>query len=164
MKPRYSLLLVLILALGLSACGLLESSSGNSSLPEPVFTYNDIKITMNAEARPILDQLGGPFSYSETASCAFDGLDKTYYYGSFYMTTCPNGDVDYISTLWFADDSVATAEGICIGSTQEEVAAAYGEASFNGTNAYVMETSSTRLTILLTDGKVSSVQYEAISS
>lgn len=126
------------------------------------FTYNGTKITLGAEAAPIIDALGEPRSYTEEPSCAFDGMDKTYYYGSFYLSTYPLDGKDYVYCIWFADDSVVTNDGIRIGSTQTQVEAVYGTACFNGTNSYTEIQSSTKLTILLEENKVKSIQIDLL--
>lgn len=133
----------------------------NSNDPGFIFTYNGVEIAMHADAADILTQLGEPKSYTEEASCAFDGLDKTYYFGSFYLQTYPKGDNDFVYCVWLVDDSVETAEGIYIGATQAEVANAYGAECFNGSNAFILSSGMTTLTIILTDGTVSSIQYDA---
>ena len=126
------------------------------------FTYKGTQIAMKADAEPILAALGEPNSYTEEASCAFDGLDKTYSYGSFYLTTYPEGGKDYVYRIWFADDGVTTEEGVYIGAAQAEVESAYGADSFNGSNAYILTKDGTSLTVILKDGAVSSIQYEAV--
>jgi hypothetical protein len=60
------------------------------------------------------------------------------------------------------DDSVETPEGIYIGASQADVEAAYGAENYNGTNAYIITGQSTRLTIILDNGVVSSIQYDAV--
>lgn len=161
MRKLCAFLLALVLALSLGACG-------NPPVPtEPakdnyVFTYNGIAIMMDVEATDIVAALGEPKSYTEETSCAFEGLDKTYYYGSFYLSTYPMGDKDFVYSVWFSDDTIATAEGIRIGSTQAQVENAYGAQFYNGSNAYVMTKGDSKLTVVLADGIVSSVQYEII--
>lgn len=126
------------------------------------FRYNGTEITMHAPAAPIVEALGEPKKYTESASCAFEGLDKTYYYGSFYLDTYPMGEEDFVYGWWFADDTLTTEEGIYIGATQAQVEAAYGADAFNGTNAYTITKGDTMLTIILEDGVVSSIQYAII--
>ena len=82
------------------------------------FVYNGAEITLHAPAEPIVEALGEPKKYTESPSCAFDGLDKTYFYGSFYMDTYPVDGNDFVYGWWFADDSVATQEGIYIGASR----------------------------------------------
>ena len=76
--------------------------------------------------------------------------------------TCPMDGKDCIYSLWFVDDSIATGEGIRIGSSQTEVEAACGAGCFDGNNAYIQNRGNSRLTVILTDGAVSSVRYEWI--
>ncbi len=161
MKKLSAILLACMLVLGLTACG--EDAPVQPEIKDNyVFTYNGIEIMMDVEATQIVAALGTPKSYTEETSCAFEGLDKTYYYGSFYLSTYPMDNKDFVYSVWFADDNVATAEGIRIGSTQAQVESAYGTANYNGSNAFVMTKGDSKLTIILTDGEVSSVQYEII--
>ena len=173
MKKILSLILVLTMALALAACGgapaetTAPAAAGEMAPITPdasswKYTVRGVDILMNAEAAPVLEALGEPVSYTEEASCAFTGLDKTYYYGGFYLQTYPLGEKDYIYSAWLVDDSSTTPEGIYIGASQADVEAAYGADGFNGSNAYVMTGTTSKLTIILTDGVVSSIQYDAI--
>lgn len=182
MKKLICLLLSLCLALSLAACGGDPSQGGETTAPSsgdttpvqtnPVettpkeegftFTVNGTKIAMKADAASILSALGEPKSYTEETSCAFTGLDKTYFFGNFYLNTYPQGDKDHVFAAWFADDTVTTAEGIYIGASQADVEAVYGTDGYNGTNAYIMNKGESKLTIILTDGVVSSIVYDAV--
>ncbi len=168
MKKILCLTLALMLAMTMAACG--DSNPTNppvSNEPVPatdgyIFNFNGTAIVMNADAEPIVAALGQPKTYTEETSCAFDGKDKTYFFGSFYLQTYPMGEKDYVYSVWFADDSVTTDEGVYVGMTQAEVENAYGTAGYNGSNAYIMTKGASRLTIILTDGVVSSIQYDAV--
>jgi hypothetical protein len=171
MKKISILLLSVLLLLSFAGCNNADSdkpsdSSSQASAAETgfVFKYNGIDIALNGSAEPIIAQLGEPRSYTEEPSCAFEGLDKTYYYGSFYVSTYPLKDKDYIQSVWFADDSVATEEGIRIGSAKADVETAYGADAFNGNNAFMITKADTKLTVILKDGFVSSIQYEIVIS
>lgn len=183
MKKYIALLLCLAMALSLAACSPSENGGDGTTAALPndttpsqtqpqqettpaekgfTFTAGGVEIAMKAEASPILAALGEPKSYTEETSCAFTGLDKTYFFGSFYLNTYPQGDKDHVFAAWFADDTVTTAEGIYIGSTQAAVEAAYGTEGYNGSNAYIMNKGESKLTIILTDGVVSSIVYDAV--
>lgn len=140
-------------------CGASHAPSKQDGF---VFTYNTIQIAPGAEAEAAVEALGEPKSYTEEPSCAFEGMDKTYYYGSFYLSTYPLEGKDYVYRIWLADDSVATAEGIRIGSEQVDAEKAYGANCFNGSNAFVSTKGNTRLTVIVADGAVTSILYEAI--
>lgn len=157
MKQISLFLLAAIMLFGLAGCGATGTDPKEENFS---FTYNGTKITLGAEAAPIIDALGEPRSYTEEQSCAFDGMDKTYYYGSFYLSTCSVDGKDYVYSLWFADDTVATPEGIRIGSTGAQAEAAYGRESLNGANAWVLTEGKSTLSILLTDGAVSALRYD----
>ena len=156
MKRISLILLTAVMLISLVGCG-----TDNPDLQEEnfSFTYNSTKITLGGEAAPIINALGEPKSYTEEPSCAFDGMDKTYYYGSFYLSTYPMDGKDYVYSIWFADDTVATEDGIRIGSTQAQAEAIFGANCFHGTNVYTQNRGKSRRTVILEDGIVSSIQY-----
>lgn len=126
------------------------------------FVYKGTNIDVKAEAAAICDALGEAKSYTEETSCAFDGLDKNYTYTSFIMTTYPDGDKDRVNSITLLDDTVSTADGICIGDSKEKVEEVYGADAFNGVNAYIMTEGDAQLTIIIDNDKVSSIQYTAV--
>lgn len=174
MKKLICLILALAMATCLVACGDSNASGGNEETKPGnsnagvvtdtgyTFKHNGTEIIMNADAAPIIAALGEPKRYTEEASCAFSGLDKTYDYGSFYLQTYPQGDKDYVYSVWFADDGVNTTEGAYIGMAQADVEKIYGKDSFNGSNAYILSKGVCKLTVIIKDGAVSSIQYDAV--
>lgn len=159
MKQISLFLLAAVMLFSLAGCGSTDIDPQEENFS---FTYNDTKITLGAEAAPIIDALGEPRSYTEEPSCAFDGMDKTYYYGSFYLSTYPMEGKDYVYNLWFADDGLATDKGIRIGSLQSQVEDAYGKECFTGTNSFMLTKGQSKLVILIEGGKVSSIRYDVI--
>ena len=171
MKKIFALILALTMVFALAACGgetAPETTAPAANTPGKTdpsswkYTVRGVDVMMNAEAAPVLEALGEPVSFTEEASCAFTGLDKTYNYGGFFLQTYPIGEKDYIYSVWLMDDSSTTPEGIYIGATQAEVESAYGSDGFNGSNAYIMPGTTSTLTIIITDGIVSSIQYDAV--
>ena len=184
MRKIFALTLVLALVLTMAACGgETPSQTIGSNVPAestpiqdtptvvtPVqpdpnsWTYNvnGVDVMMHAPAAPVIEALGEPLNSTEEPSCAFTGTEKTHFYGGFYLQTYPIGEEDYIYSVWLIDDSSTTPEGIYIGAPESEVQAAYGTTGFNGTNAYIMEGTTSKLTVILTDGVVSSIQYDAV--
>lgn len=174
MKKILSLILALTMVLALAACGGETSAETTAPVsggelspvtPDPnawKYSVRGIDVQMHASAAPVLEALGEPVSYTEEASCAFTGLDKTYYYGGFYLQTYPLGEEDYIYSLWLVDDSSSTPEGIYIGSSKADVEAAYGTEGFNGSNAYILTSTTATLTIILDGDTVTSIQYDAV--
>lgn len=127
-----------------------------------VFQYGDTLIGMNEDSAPALAELGEWANYAETTSCAFPGLDKTYSYAGFDLYTYPLNDKDNVNSIYFTDDSVSTMEGIHIGSTQEEMEAAYGTDYVEEFGVYTYTKDDSNLQFIVTDGVVDSVEYTAI--
>ena len=127
------------------------------------FITGDTVIAMNADAAPILEELGEWENYVETTSCAFKGLDKTYSYPGFDLYTYPLDGKDNVNSVYFVDDTVSTPEGIHIGSTKEEMEAAYGTDYEEEFGAYTYTKDKSKLQFLVTDGVIDSVEYTAIT-
>ncbi len=129
-------LLIAVMALVFAGCGTGETDTQNSetsfdavnhSAKGYLFEYNGVTIGADMEADPIISALGEPDQYFESASCAFEGLDKTYSYGSFEITTYEADGVDYINAIWFNDDLVETKEGVCLFEGMDKMTSTYGE-------------------------------------
>jgi len=195
MRRFWSLTLALVLVLSLAACGgqnppdtsksqgdkshtgTGSSSSGTtdepgSAVPNPkagsklVFTYKGCPLPMNAEFGPLLNYIGQPDSYFEAASCAFDGLDKTYTYDQIVVLTYPNEEddsIDYISSVRLLE-GISTPEGISIGDKASDVVAAYGNQYDDLGNQYSYQDGDTFLNFLLDGDTVTSIEYIAINN
>jgi hypothetical protein len=168
MKRLIAILALLCMVVGLAACSTPQTTEikgtapnvGNPGDPNAYyFTYNGTDIRLNGDMEVIVNALGEPKDYQESASCAFEGIDKKYSYGNFVIETYPKGDKDYVYRFWFLSDLVKTPEDIKIGDSQAAVEAAYGAESFNGKNAYILKKDVYSMTVLLKDGVVSSIEY-----
>lgn len=166
----FTLAAVAALSLTLTACGGEPSSPpsptaspsvGTSPSLHPtayVFEIQDASISIDQNMADVLDALGEANSYFEAASCAFEGLDKTYTYSGFVITTRPEGDEDLVNSILLTDDSVTTAEGIYIGSPQADVLETYGDSSAEN-NVIQYTLGNTTLNFILEDGVVLSIEY-----
>lgn len=126
-----------------------------------VLSYQGCELPMNTDFAPLLAYLGEPASYFEAESCAFEGLDKTYTYSGFVITTRPDGDKDYVSSIVLTDDSVTTPEGVYIGSPAGDVTAAYGQGDTASDTLLGYVRGGTALNFILDGGKVISIEYLA---
>ena len=117
-------------------------------------------VAIDGNMADALEALGEPISYFEAASCAFEGLDKTYTYSGFIITTRPDGERDLVNSVLLTDDSAATPEGVYIGCSEEDVTAAYGEGE-RSENMISYTKGNSALNFILKDGKVISVEYLA---
>lgn len=124
-----------------------------------VFEYNGVSIGMDMEASAIIEALGEPEDYFEAPSCAFEGLDKTYTYGSFEIDTYEMEGKDYISCVYFRDDMIETPEGISLFMTKDDMIVAYGENYTEEFGMLVYEKEGMKLKFILTDDEITSIEY-----
>lgn len=184
------LMLVLMLALVVAGCGKENTENDTQTTPveqqgnqntEPndnktsnetatnkgselkgyIFEYNGVKIGMDMEAAPIISALGEPASYFEAPSCAFEGLDKTYSYGSFELDTYEQNGKDYISGIFFCDDLIETPEGVCLFETKADMIAAYGESFTEEFGMLVYEKEGMKLKFILEGDEITSIEYSS---
>lgn len=128
-----------------------------------VYTLNGVEVFANEKMSAIVDQLGEPTSYFESESCAFQGLDKVYTYGSVVISTYPQDGEDFVYTIELKDDTVETAEGICIGSSKDDVVAAYGIATSETDTALTYQKDDCVLAFILDSDSVTNITYTAIT-
>ncbi|MDI9475374.1 MAG: hypothetical protein WBI21_01575 [Natronincolaceae bacterium] len=175
--------LLLVLILLLTGCGGKENTSGDLDnnknngmqvdLPkkpekkeEPkgyVFEYNDTVIAMNEKAAPILEKLGEPMEYFEAESCAFEGLDKIYTYSGFELHTYEMKGTDYVASVMFLDDSVSTKKGIYLYCNLDDVLSMYGDDYAKDLGLYTYELDKSKISFLIENDKVVSIEYIAIT-
>ena len=162
MKKIICMMLSLLMLLGLAACDGGETDGGTK---EYAFVKGDVTVKIDAPAEPILSALGEPRQYSESPSCAFDGLDKVYVYAGFKLQTYPQNGKDFILSVELTDDSVATPEGISIGAGKDQVITAYGtpDSETDTSLTYKSGAAKTTLQFLLRDGKVTNIQYQKVT-
>jgi len=139
----------------------------NAAEQNYVFVYEGVNIVVSSPMSSILSSLNavaGEPQYFESASCAGQGMSKTYTYngGSFTISTSPVGPDDVIASISLFDDSVTTAEGIYIGSTLDDVKAAYGEATSSTDTTLTYEKGSSVLVFIVdANGVVTNIIYNA---
>ena len=145
------------------------------SVTTVILPYSFSRIAVISAIRRFRSSASAPLLFGSTAparstsvskimpSCAFEGMDKTYSYPGFDVTTYTKGGSDYVSGVIFWDDSVATAEGVYIGQTLEDIRKAYG-ADVSGETSVSLTRGASKLLFLLKDGAVSSIQYLAVEN
>ncbi len=174
MKKLLLMLLSLAILLTFSACsgeesgdnkgtGSLESTettdTEGSKFSFAVASADNFKIKIDMDMSEVLTALGEPLKYFEATSCAFEGLDKTYTYAGFIVTTRPEGEKDFVNSILLTDDSVTTPEGSYIGSSPDSIKSVYGAPSEETETLLAYEDGNTVLNFILKDGAVISIEY-----
>lgn len=156
-----ALLLMMVLIAGCSSSDGKESR--DSSVKEGYsFETNGSVIFINEKAEPVLDKLGDSLNYFEAPSCANEGIDKTYTYSSFAITTYQEDDVDYIASIVLKDDTISTKEGISLYSTREQMEEAYGTDYEETNGMYTYQKGHMKLRFLVQQGLVTSIEYAKV--
>ncbi len=159
LKRLFSVILtVCLLSASLIACGGKSSTSASKDFD---FTYKGETITIHSEAKEILKVAGTPKATKKTASCAYDGYDRTYEYNDFTILTyskSKDGE-EYINGINLTTPNIATKEDIKIGSSQKQVLKAYGNEK-GKFGVYTFTKGKSKLVIEIDDkDKVSSIKY-----
>lgn len=121
-----------------------------------------VTLYVDMDFSAVVSDLGDANNYFEAPSCAFNGVDKIYTYSDFEIHTYPDGEADRISMILLLNDLVSTPEGICIGSSLEDMEAAYGTGYTQSSGAYTYTKDNMNLTFLVTDGSISSIEYDSL--
>lgn len=144
--------LALTSAFALTGCGSSESSgktessavesnggndaskteSGQSaaavSADDVKFSYNGTTIELNSELETAISGLGDALEVKSQLSCHGEGEDKSYKYEGFVVNSYPDSSgKDRVLQVLITGENIPTNKGIKIGSTANDVVAAYGE-------------------------------------
>ena len=109
-----------------------------------------------------LKKIGKENNYSETASCAFEGIDKTYTYDHFEVTTYPKDNKDIIGNIYFLDKDVKTKEGVGISDSIDKVIATYGSDYKQEGTLFKYQKGDMELKFIIEDDLVTSIEYALI--
>lgn len=179
MKKRIILIIIAAAAVfALAACGGNQEPSqispGNPT-PTPTtapaqagtqtgfaFAISGHTIHMDANMGDVLDMLGEPLGIFEAPSCAFDGIDRIFQFPTIQIHTYPLDDQDFVHTIMIRDDSVATVGGIFLGSSFDDLMAAYGDGYSQEAGMFTFTRGRTTLSFLVENDMVVSILYGLI--
>jgi len=124
------------------------------------FSPMGVKLEIGAPPAPALEALGEPLSELPCPSCAMLAKDVDYRYDGFVLTvTYPETGDDYITGIRLSGDKYAIPGGVTIGSTLEEVLAAYGTDYQENNGFYTYTQGLSTLEFSIKDGKVVQILY-----
>ena len=125
------------------------------------FKSGEVGFSVHHDADAVIEKLGDPIDLVETPSCGGgEEPDREYTYSGFKINTINENGLNKIVKIVLTDDSVSTPEGISIGSSRDEVIAAYGSSfTENATGTLTYTDGTTKLMIGIKDGAVSAIHY-----
>lgn len=162
------LVVLLIAALGLTACGKKEAKTeGTTKAPNQAtentnsqeafgLQYGGAEIKIGADFSKLKDAIKEEYKYQETPSCAFQGLDRVYQYSSIKVSTNEINGVETVTEIKILDDLISIDGNISIGTKLEGDLAGYEKEQ----GEYRKVLGNSTLYIYVTeDGTVESIEY-----
>jgi hypothetical protein len=153
MKKRIIALITLILLTGCGSKGPIIKTDNY------YFKLANREIAIGQEAKAFIATLGEPKDRYSSPSCAFKGDDTVYVYDGYQLTTFVSDGVEKFTGFYLLDKSVSTKEGIHIGSSFDEMVAAYGNEYTESYGAYTYSRGLTDLSFVIVDKTVTSISY-----
>ena len=174
MKKWIAMLLALTLAAGMTACGgapaetpkTTDPAQSQNEVTQPAadgkvysFTLADFQLIPGADFDPA--DLPEADSVFEVPSCAIEGTDNLYDYGTVEVTAFNDGDGEIIYSVYIKDANTPTDEGLYIGDTLEQVSSIYGTDRTENGNELVYTAGKTLLVIIVENDTVTSIEFRA---
>ena len=136
-----------------------EDTTAGSDEQEPgfVFTFEGVELIPGQ----IFDAsvLPEPASLYQVPSCAIDGTDNVYNYGTIEVTAFNDGTQEIIYSVYIIDANTPTTEGLYIGDTLDMVVSAYGEDYTKEGNQVTYQKGDTLLIVILDGDYVRSIDF-----
>ena len=98
-------------------------------------------------------------SVFQVPSCAIEGTDNVYNYGTIEVTAFDDGNGEVIYSVYIMDANTPTNEGLYIGDTLDHIVAAYGEDYTQESGQVTYQKGNTLLVIVLDGDYVASIDF-----
>ena len=108
------------------------------------------------------DIFGEELTYSEVPSCAGQGTDKVYNYGSYEITAYQDGDQEKIYSVYFIDDQITTTEGVKISDDSSVMFEKYGDNYEQTGNQYTYASGNVELSFIVENDFIRSITYTLV--
>jgi len=126
MKKTLSIALIIVSIISVFC---LSSCSGKNKLQ--TIKIDNVELACGVEMSKVLDALSDyKYDYSESISCAYNGLDKIYDYTDkgFCIYTYPVEEKDFILEVVVTSEEIKQADGkVYVGMSKDDVIALYGD-------------------------------------
>ena len=121
------------------------------------FTFEGVELvpgqSFDASALP------APLSVYQVPSCAIEGTDNVYNYGTIEVTAFNDGTGEVIYSVYIVDANTPTDEGLYIGDTVDYVMSVYGEDCVRENGQITYQKGDTLLILILDGDYVQSIDF-----
>lgn len=121
------------------------------------FEVNGVKVAVDMDMDTV--NLGDAKSVFEAPSCAGQGTAYVYDFGSYEIETYPSDDKNLIGFIILKDDTVATAEGIDLSKTKDDIISAYGDGYTETDNGLSYASDDMKLNFIFDGEDIVSIEY-----
>lgn len=101
-------------------------------------------------------------SVYEVPSCAIEGTDNLYNYGTFELTAFDDGTNELIYSILLIDPNITTTEGLALGDPSSKAVDLYGENYIQQGSSWVYSGDAEQLILILQGDTVASIEYRMI--
>ncbi len=98
----------------------------------------------------------------QVPSCAFEGTDNVYGYGSYEITAFGDANGETVYSIYLIEPDVSTPEGLANGDEMTKAAELYGSYEEDGT-AWVFTRGKTQLFVIGQDGVIVSIEMRMVT-
>lgn len=124
------------------------------------FVTGGVTVGVDMDMDELVSELAEAKSVFEAPSCAGEGVDYVYNFGSYQIETYPAADgKNRIGFITLKDDMVATAEGIDMSMTKGDVIQTYGEDYEEIGDGITYEKDGTKLNFIFNGDDIISIEY-----
>lgn len=124
------------------------------------FEFKGTAITPGMKQDALLAALGDADNTFEAPSCAGEGTDYTFTYGSIEISTVPNADgANEVTMIVLKDDLVSTPEGVSLFMGVADMTNAYGDGYTVNGSAYTYTKGNVLLQFIAENDEITSIQY-----
>ncbi|MDO5382422.1 MAG: hypothetical protein Q4F06_06890 [Eubacteriales bacterium] len=167
-KKIYVIACMLTAGIMMTSCGNSGSQTSEQQNTTTVasessnfaYTLSGVELKIDGDLTEYTSKLGEPKGgYYEAKSCAFDGMDKFYYYDSVTLQGYQKDGKDKLYSITLMDDAVKTKEGVRIGDKKDKVVSAYGSTYTEKDGQLQYQSGNTIISFLIKDDVVESIVY-----
>lgn len=159
-----ALLLLLVLAFALVACGEEETPKEEGKTEIYTLTYKGTNLTLGADANNVLSALGAYQSKTEIGDCGGLGAQVKYVYADLTLYVLEGKEGNTVDQISLNNDLTATNAGVSIGDAKAKVTEAYGTPTAQTSKKMEYQNGNKYLVFdLADDGTVSAIVWKIVN-
>ena len=167
MKKLIAIMLAALMLASLTACDggdpVQTTPTTTEALAEEgfCFTLSGVKLVPCADFDPT--KLPEADSVYEVPSCAIEGTDNVYNYGTVEITAYDDGTGEVIYSIYILDANTSTDEGLYLGDDLAMAESLYGTDYTRDGSQITYRKGNTLLVLLMEDDYVSSIELRMVT-